>query len=94
MIVAPHQSPNLVQAPCWAAISTVPITDEVLKVKLDPLRAIRIARERVQSFRLVALAQDGVTNLGRQAVNMLRVVAALPRASTVFGSIGRQLMKD
>ena len=46
----------------------------MLKMQNDPLRVIGIASEGVESFRLAASVKDGVANLGRKAVNMLRVV--------------------
>jgi hypothetical protein len=48
----------------------------MLKMQNDPLY-IEIASEGMQSFRLGASVEDRATNLGREAFDVLRIVAIL-----------------
>jgi hypothetical protein len=57
-------NPDLMQTARRGAKAAVSIADEVLKVQDDPLEAIGIAREGVQSFRVVALVKDRLANSG------------------------------
>jgi len=78
------EDPNLMQAPRRSAKGTVSVAHEMLKVQNDPPRVIEITGEGTQSFRLSTSVKDGTANLGRKAVNVLRIV-------TMFHMVGAAL---
>jgi hypothetical protein len=81
--VATYVNINLMQTPGGGACA-VSIAHEMLKMQDDPLRVIRVACEGVQSFWGAAPVKDGVANLGRKAVNMLRIVTIFRVKTAAF----------
>jgi hypothetical protein len=57
----------------------------MLKVQNDPPRVIEIAGEGMQSFRLSTSVKDRTANLGRKAVNVLRIVTIFHMVAAALG---------
>lgn len=64
-ILTALQNPDLVQAARWSAVAAAAFAEEMFKVKRDLSRTIRISRERVQGFWILASTVDGGANFGR-----------------------------
>jgi hypothetical protein len=78
-------NPDLVQTPQVGAIGALSITHEMLKMQDDPFEVIEIACEGVQGSRRAAPVKDAVTNVGRKAINVLRIVTVLRVIIAAFG---------